>query len=52
MIVRQQSAQLLVVHQLREELARYVGFEQPIAILREHGRHPYRLVNADPTNQR
>jgi hypothetical protein len=48
MLVRQQPAQFLVIHQFGEELARHVGLEQPIAVLREHGGHPHRLVDAEP----
>jgi hypothetical protein len=47
-LVRQQPAQLVMIHELGEELPRHVGLEQPIAVLREHRRHPYRLVHAEP----
>jgi hypothetical protein len=41
-------AQFVMIHELGQELPRHVGLEQPIAILREHRRHPYRLVHAEP----
>ena len=47
-LVRQQPAKLLVIHQLGEELARHVGLEQPVAVLREHRRHPHRIVDPEP----
>src|SRR4030088_828258 len=47
-LVRQQPAQLVMIHELGEELPRHVGLKQPIAVLREHRRHPYRLVHAEP----
>ena len=37
-----------MIHELGEELPRHVGLKQPIAVLREHRRHPYRLVHAEP----
>ena len=46
MLVRQQPAQLLVIHEFGQELPRDVRRKQPIAVLREYRRHPYRLVNA------
>jgi hypothetical protein len=48
MLVRQQHAQFLMLHEFGEKLPRYVGLKQPIAVLREDRRHPHRLVNAKP----
>src|SRR5215208_575874 len=47
-LVRQQFTYLLVVKQLSQELARHIRLEQSVAVLREHSRHPYRLVHPKP----
>src|SRR5215208_639360 len=47
-LVRQQFTYLLVVKQLSQELARHIRLEQSVAVLREHTRHPYRLVHPKP----
>ena len=36
-----------MVHEFGQELPRHVGFKQPIAVLREHGRHPHRIIHAE-----
>ena len=38
---------LPVVQKLGEKLARNLRFQQPVAVLREHGRHPHRLIDAE-----
>ena len=37
-----------VVQKLGQKLARNLRFQQPVAVLREHGRHPHRLIDAEP----
>jgi hypothetical protein len=36
-----------MIHELGEEFPRHIGLKQPIAV-REHRRHPYHLVHAEP----
>jgi hypothetical protein len=48
MLVRQQPAQLFVIHEFGQELPRRVGLKQPIAVFREYGRNPYRLIHPKP----
>src|SRR5262249_25377749 len=50
MLVRQQPTQLRMLHERGQKLPRHVCFKQPIAVLREHPRNPYRLVHAE-TNE-
>src|SRR5262245_39090304 len=49
-LVRQQAAHLLVVQKFGQELGRSLRFQQPFAVLREHRRHPDRLVDPEPGN--
>jgi hypothetical protein len=37
-----------VVQKLGQELMRDLGLQQPFPVLREHRRHPHRLVDAEP----
>ena len=48
MLVRQQRFHLAVRQDRRQELARHVRGQQPVAVLGEHRRHPDRIVNAKP----
>src|SRR5215475_10109283 len=50
MFVRQQPTQLRMLHERGQKLPCHVCFKQPIAVLREHCRNPYRLVHAE-TNE-
>ena len=48
MLVRQQPLDLLVRQHRGEKLARHIAVEQPVAVLGEGGRVPYRVRDAEP----
>jgi hypothetical protein len=46
--VRQKPAHLLVVQQPSQEVVRDLRLQQPFPVLREHRRHPHRLIDPEP----
>src|SRR5262249_54919417 len=50
-VVRKQGSHLPMSEKLGQEFGRHLGFEQPVAVLREHRRHP-NSSTPRPTNQR
>ena len=45
-LVRKQRTNLFVVEKLGQELVCHLGVQQPVAVLRKHGRHPHRIIHA------
>src|SRR5262249_41440950 len=45
-VVRKQGSHLPMSEKLGQEFARHLGFEQPVAVLREHRRHPNSIIHA------
>src|SRR5258708_16887944 len=49
-VVRKQGSHLPMSEKLGQEFARHRGFEQPVAVLREHRRHPNSIIPANTAN--
>src|SRR5215467_4224072 len=45
-VVRKQGSHLPMSEKLGQEFARHLGFEQPVAVFREHRRHPNSIIHA------
>jgi hypothetical protein len=45
-VVRKQGSHLPMSEKHGQEFARHLGFEQPVAVLREHRRHPNSIIHA------
>ena len=46
MLVRKQRSHRFVSKKLGQKLTCHLRLEQPVAVLREHGRHPYWIIHA------
>jgi hypothetical protein len=46
-VVRKQGAHVPMSEKLGQEFARQLGFKQPVAVLREHRRHPNLIIHAE-----
>src|SRR5882762_1286199 len=46
-VVRKQGAHVPMSEKLGQEFARHLGFKQPVAVLREHRRHPNLIIHAE-----
>src|SRR5262245_22423466 len=50
-LVRKQGTHLFVGEKLGQKLACHLGLEQPVAVLREHGRHPHWIIHTQSTTR-